>query len=159
MDSDVPVDGTCTGSSNVESLGIIAKRTTIDNEPRILDTDLAANLGMARPRDIRANVISPNRTELEAFGVLRSMNAKSTDPLGRGRPTKSFYLNEEQALLVCLLSRTERAKAVRAEVIRVFTAYRRGDLVAASAPQLPNFMDPGEAAIRALRSRLQPNRR
>ncbi|RTL93853.1 hypothetical protein EJV44_15370 [Ancylobacter aquaticus] len=120
---------------------------TIDNEPRILDTDLAANLGMARPRDIRANVISPNRAELEAFGVLRSMNAKSTDPLGRGRPTKSFYLNEEQALLVCLLSRTERAKAVRAEVIRVFTAYRRGDLVAASAPQLPNFMDPGEAAI------------
>lgn len=42
-----------------------------------------------------------------------------------GPPATVYYLNEEQALLVCLLSRTERAEAVRPEVIRVFTAYSK----------------------------------
>ena len=97
--------------------------------PRILDTDLAANLGMAKPENIRTHVIRPNMQELEAFGII---SRGETNTGKRGRPGTAFYLNEEQALLVCLLSRTERAKAVRAEVIRVFTAYRRGDLVAAS---------------------------
>lgn len=110
---------------------------------------------MAIPANIRKDLIAPNRTELEVFGVLGKRPITS-GPRG-GRPGTAFYLNEEQALLVCLLSRTERAKAVRAEVIRVFTAYRRGDLVAASAPQLPQLPnsigavselgDPGEAAI------------
>ncbi|WGD31688.1 phage antirepressor KilAC domain-containing protein [Ancylobacter sp. WKF20] len=117
----------------------------IDNEPRVLDTDLAEKLGMARPRDIRKDLIAPHRAELETFGVLRAVSAKSADPLGRGRPSIAYYLNEEQALLVCLLSRTERAKQVRAEVIRVFTAWRRGELAPAK-PTLPDFTNPAIAA-------------
>lgn len=113
----------------------------IEEEPRCLDTDLAERLGMARARDIRKDIIVPNRTELEGFGVLRATPAKSTDPLGRGRPGTAYYLNEEQALLVCMLSKTTKAKQVRAEVIRVFSAWRRGDLVPAQPqqPALPDF--------------------
>lgn len=114
---------------------------TINNEePRVLDTDLAEALGMAEPRFIRANIIEPNRQELEAYG---SLIAKNLNPGKRGgRPGREFYLNEEQALLVCLLSRTEKAKAVRAGVIKVFTAYRKGHL----QPALPDFTNPAEAA-------------
>ncbi|QCG96325.1 hypothetical protein E6C67_21175 [Azospirillum sp. TSA2s] len=119
--------------------------TKIDDEPYVLDTDLAEALGMARLRDIRANVIEPNRAELEGFGSLRSVDA-NPGRLG-GRPGKAFYLNEEQALLVAVFSRTERAKEVRAALVRVFAAYRRGDLGPASVvPQLPNFANPAEAA-------------
>lgn len=48
------------------------------------------------------------------------------------RPGKAFYLNEEQALLVAMFSQTEKAKEVRATLVRVFAAYRRGDLVQAT---------------------------
>lgn len=65
---------------------------------------------------------------MQGFGILREMNANSGK---RGRPALVYYLNEEQALLLCMFSRTEIAKAVRAEVIRVFQAYRRGELTAA----------------------------
>lgn len=49
--------------------------TTIDAEARVLDTDLAQALGMVEPRFIRANVITPNRAELEAFGSLIAVNS------------------------------------------------------------------------------------
>ena len=100
---------------------------------------------MARLTDIRSNVIWPNREELEGFGSLRSANV-NPGPLG-GRPGKAFYLNEEQALLVAMFSRTERAKEVRAALVRVFAAWRKGELVAANPPPaLPNFANPAEAA-------------
>lgn len=61
----------------------------------------------------------------------------------------AYYLNEEQALLICMFSRTPKAAAVRREVILVFTAGRRGDLVTQQAnpgPVLPDFTNPAEAA-------------
>lgn len=85
--------------------------TAVAGEPRMLDTDLAAALGMAEPRSIRKDIIAPNRAELEGFGSLRE-TPTNPGPLG-GRPGKAFYLNEEQALLVAMFSRTERAKEVR----------------------------------------------
>lgn len=119
--------------------------TTIENEPRVLDTDLGEALGMSRPRDIRANVIEPNREELEGFGMIACEERAHPMPRGGFKTTTAYYLNEEQALLVCMLSRTERAKQVRAEVIRVFTAWRRGELQP-SQSQLPDFSNPAEAA-------------
>lgn len=81
---------------------------------------------MARPRNIRPHVITPNREEFEGFGPLCSVREQTG-----GRPSTAYYLNEEQALLVCLLSKTPKAKQVRAEVIRVFSAWRRGGSVPA----------------------------
>jgi len=112
--------------------------TTIDNEPRVLDTALAEQLGFARSYAIR-QLITANREELEAFGPLPTEHGQS-----RGQPFTAYHLNRQQALLVCILSRTERAKEVRAEVIRRFDAYEH--LVQAVRPAIPNFSNPAEAA-------------
>jgi hypothetical protein len=108
---------------------------TLGNEQRILDTDLAEALGMATPRAIRFNLIEPNRAELESLGNLHEFNANAGQ---RGRPATAYYLNEEQALLVCMFSRTANAQAVRRQVIDTFMAVRRGQL----QPTIPNFNDP-----------------
>jgi hypothetical protein len=100
--------GVCTRRVQIEV-------TPINEEPRVLDTALAEALGMIVPRIVRT-VIQANAAELESFGKLLSQPTVSGK---RGPIANAFYLNEEQALLVCLLSRTERAKQVRAEVIRV----------------------------------------
>lgn len=105
----------------------------IEDEPRVLDTDLAASLGMKRADRIRDRVIAPNRAEFDGLGNLPSAVTNSG---ARGRPGTAYYLNEEQALLVCMLSRTPQAKQVRAEVIRVFVAWRRGELGPTARPQL-----------------------
>lgn len=102
----------------------------VEDEPRVLDTDLAKAMGMARPTNVRV-VIETNRDELTSFGPLHAANAMVGIGSGAKREVTTYHLNEEQALLICLLSRTEKAKQVRAEVIRVFTAWRRGQL----APQ------------------------
>ncbi|WP_109156461.1 MULTISPECIES: Rha family transcriptional regulator [unclassified Azospirillum] len=109
--------------------------TAVEGEPRVLDTELAAALGMERPRVIR-ELINRNAAELEGFGGLPCRTA-NPGPEG-GRPGKAYYLNEEQALLVAMFSRTEKAKEVRATLVRVFAAYRRGDLV----PAAPAFRVP-----------------
>jgi hypothetical protein len=80
---------------------------------------------MAVPNAIRWNVITPNREELEQFGKLHSAHAVSGK---RGPVATAYYLNEEQALLVATLSRTEKARQVRSMLIRVFVAWRRGEL-------------------------------
>lgn len=90
---------------------------------------------MARATDIRSNVILPNMTELEGFGPVHVQRTQTSQR--GGRPGTAYYLNEEQALLASSLSRTERAKEVRAMLIRVFVAYRRGQLVQAPQFRLP----------------------
>ncbi|WP_210486649.1 hypothetical protein [Microvirga antarctica] len=96
----------------------------IENEPRVLDTDLAAALGMARPTNIRG-LIETNRQELENFGSLHTKRAVIQAGKGANREVAMFLLNEEQSLPICMLSRADRAKQVRADIITVFVAYRR----------------------------------
>lgn len=91
----------------------------IEGEPRVLDTALAEQLGFERPRAIR-QLIERNEEELQAYGPLATRHGES-----RGQDFTSYYLNREQALLICILSKTPKAKEVRAEVIRVFTAWTR----------------------------------
>lgn len=69
---------------------------------------------MKNPRNVRSDLIKPNLTELKGFGILRETHANSRK---RGRPALVYYLNEEQALLLCMFSHTEKAQAVRAEVV------------------------------------------
>lgn len=99
----------------------------IEEEPRVLDTDLAAQLGIKAERQIR-ELIKRNLSEIaEHGGVVQH------DTLVSGNKVKAFYLNEPQAVLISILSKTERAKQARSEVIRVFTAWRRGQLAPAVA--------------------------
>jgi hypothetical protein len=77
----------------------------IDEEPRVLDTALAEALGVARPRNIRATL---------SIRTAPSLNAAASFAFGGRKPDEGRHqtstLNKEQVFLVCLLSRTEKAK-------------------------------------------------
>lgn len=103
-----------------ESLSIL------DDEPRVLDVDLAEWLGLERLTNIRT-VIVANLEEIEMHGSLHVANANPGKQ--GGRPGKAYYLNEGQALVICALSRTPKAAEVRKALIDVFMAYRTGKLV------------------------------
>lgn len=90
-------------------------------------------MGFTVPRMIR-RIIKDHLAALQAFGEVCS-RTEQTGSKG-GRPGTAFYLNEEQALYVTMHCRTERAEVVKIEVVKVFTAWRRGQL------QAPNLSDP-----------------
>ena len=92
----------------------------IDGEPRIFDLTLAEHLGFTRPRTIR-QLIERSRVELESYGLIAARCSAY-----HNRQFTEYWLNEPQALLVCLLSRTENAVEARRAVIAVFIAWRRG---------------------------------
>jgi hypothetical protein len=97
----------------------------VEDEPRALDTDIGERLGMARPTNIRG-VIEASREELERFGPLHTARAMVDIGSGAKRETTAYYLNEEQSLLVSIKSTAPRAAEVRHMLIKVFTAWRRG---------------------------------
>jgi hypothetical protein len=94
----------------------------VDGEPRILDLTVAKRLGFVRPRAVR-QLIERSRIELETYGLIATRCGAY-----RNQQFTEYWLNETQALLVCVLSRTERAAEVRRALIAVFTAWRRGQL-------------------------------
>ena len=100
----------------------------IDGEPRVLDLILAEHLGFGRPRAVR-QLIERSRTELESYGLIATRCGAY-----RNRQFTEYWLNEAQALLVCMLSRTERAAEVRRALIAVFTAWRRDQLAPSGLP-------------------------
>ncbi|KZC97216.1 hypothetical protein [Thalassospira xiamenensis] len=111
--------------TNARTLSASDLNTSIaKDEPRIRDERLGECLGMARPRDIR-KLIERNTAELEGFGPLRHRGAMVEIGSRATREVKEYWLNEEQALLICMFARTSRAQAVRREVITVFTAWRQ----------------------------------
>lgn len=111
--------------------------TSIDREPRIRDLRLAEVLGFERPRKIR-DLIERNKSEIEGFGSSAPRRGAY-----RGQEITEYFLNEPQALLLCMFSRTERAAAVRQALIEVFMAFRRGQLPATAAPTGETFATPG----------------
>jgi hypothetical protein len=94
----------------------------LDGEPRALDIDLALRLGFTRPRDIR-KLIERNMEEIQSFGTCATVAR-----VIRGNEVTEYWLNEEQALLVASMSDAEHAAKVRRMVIKVFVAWRRGQL-------------------------------
>ena len=99
--------------------------TEREGEPRIRDVDLAERLGFRLAYDVR-KTIDRNRKELQSYGEVFATVAKTSE--GGGRPGKEYWLNEGQALVICALSRTSKAAAIRKQIIDVFMAYRAGRL-------------------------------
>lgn len=94
----------------------------IEDEPRIKDIVLGERLGLAQPLNIR-NVIESNKDELCNFGTFHAV--RETKKVGCvKRKITEYYLNEAQALLLCMFSRTAKAAQVRKELIDVYMAYR-----------------------------------
>lgn len=95
----------------------------IGDEPRVLDERLSELLGFDRARAIR-QIIRRNAEELLSHGALAT---RSVVHEGAGRPTKAYYLNEAQTILICMFSRTKAAAEVRTQIVQVFMAWRRGE--------------------------------
>lgn len=104
-------------------ISIADLNTEIDADPRIQDILLGERLGFDRPRDVR-KLVERNIQEIQLYGVCATV-AQTTGPKG-GRPGKAYYLNEPQALLICMFSNTAKAAEVRKMLIDVFMEYRRG---------------------------------
>jgi hypothetical protein len=96
-----------------------------DAEPRVHDLRIAECLEFKQPFQIR-ELIKRNSSELERFGNLSYGTIKSGE---RGRPSTDFWLTEAQAILICMRSDAPRAADVRADLITIFQAWRRGELV------------------------------
>jgi len=111
--------------------------TPINGEPRVYDIHLAEQLEFDRPVNVR-NLIKRNSPKLEAFGPL--FTAKRV--INGGEATE-FYLNQRQAIFICMKSETERAFDVQVEIVRVFDAYLNGELKpAVPRPAVPrSFAD------------------
>ena len=98
----------------------------VEDEPRIKDVVLGERLGLKKARDIRETIKS-NMSELLNFGSapLQTANEKVGCMV---RPMAAYYLNEAQAILLCMFSRTSKAAQVRKELIDVYMAYRTNGL-------------------------------
>ena len=114
--------------------------TPINGEPRVYDMRLAERLGFAEPRMIR-NLIKRNHDKLLKFGVCYAVEQTAGEQ--GGRPATEFYLNQRQAIFICMKSETERAFDVQVEIVRVFDAYLNGELKpAVPRPAVPrSFAD------------------
>lgn len=105
----------------------ISDLTPMAGEPCVRDARLGEVLGFARPRDLR-QLIKANLDELMTHGPSRRVTAMVEIGSGARRAVEEYHLNEAQALLVCMFARTEKAAAVRKQVIQVFLAWRHGEL-------------------------------
>ena len=97
-----------------------------EGEPRVQDLQLGFSLGMKNPSSAMRQLIVRNRAELSGYGEVSATVAETS--IKGGRPGKEYWLNEGQALVLCALSRTPQAAAVRKQIITVFMAYRAGKL-------------------------------
>jgi hypothetical protein len=109
--------------------------TPVNGEPRVHDLALAEKLGFADRYMIR-KLIKRNEAKLLKFGVVSTVET-TTGALG-GRPTAEFYLNQKQAIFVCMKSETEKAFDVQADIVRVFDAYLSGEV----RTNIPMVRDP-----------------
>lgn len=97
-----------------------------DGEARVQDLRLGEVLGYGDPKAIR-RVIRRNEAELLEHGILGQLDRKIPGS-GRGRAERFFMINEAQALLITMFSRTEKAAEARRQIITVFMAYRQDKL-------------------------------
>jgi phage antirepressor YoqD-like protein len=109
---------------------------TVENEPRILDLDLAERLGFAKPTKIR-DLIKRHKPALEAMGPLPTVGR-----VINGGGATEFYLNRQQALFLTMKSETQTAIKVTTEVIRRFDAYERGAQPKPATAPAFDFRDP-----------------
>lgn len=109
----------------VLSIRTIITLHEIDGQPLVLDEDLARELGYAKSDSFRT-LIKRHQIELLGYGGLLQL-AGNPGPKG-GRPSHAYYLNEEQALLLCMFSGAEKAKEIRRQIVMVYQAWRKGKL-------------------------------
>jgi hypothetical protein len=91
--------------------------STVDGEPRILDTDLAESLGFDRPLNIR-KIIARHAKNLSNFSVLSTVEKTPLPGSGGGRPTQEYWLNKQQALFITTKSDAP-TEALRGDIVNL----------------------------------------
>lgn len=120
-----------------------------DGEPRIRDILLGERLGYERPRDVR-KVIERNKKELGQHSRCATV-ARLVERSGRGvQRVDEYWLNEAQALLVCMFARTEVAAQVRKALVEIFMAWREGRVTPAEAT--PPGIEDSDDALNVMRA-------
>jgi phage antirepressor YoqD-like protein len=110
-----------------------------DDVALVRDLEIAERAGLAQPRNIRA-VIEANRAEIEAFGPLRTRRVLNEISAGFGVrivEVDEFWLTEEQAYAVTIHLRTPKASQLRIDLVKLYTAFRRGEFVMEAPPPPP----------------------
>lgn len=135
--------GTCVQDEALRNLD--GWEVLVDGEPRVRDVDLAERAGMAQPRDVR-RIIQKRRAVLEAHGALteRARRARSGILEGSGpqeRMVSEYWLTEHQAYALVFYLRTPKATELQVAIVRLFVAWRRGELprAASAVPEAPKF--------------------
>lgn len=100
--------------------------SVIEGDARVSCRRLSETLGFNRVNDLH-RLIRANEEELADFGEVFCFSAKNPSSKG-GRPILTYYLNEHQAVAVCMWANTATARAARRQIIEVFVAWRRGEL-------------------------------
>lgn len=101
--------------------------TVVENHARIPDARVQEALGYRHKKDLHA-IIERYRDELEGYGgVYTQTSAKPPAGSKGGRPTLTYMLTEEQAVLICMFARTPKAAEARRMIIDVFLRWRRGE--------------------------------
>lgn len=92
-------------------------------EPFTTSEVIAERTGVERRSIDR--LLTQNKRDFEAFGVLRFEIRKPLEGSKGGRPQKVYHLNEQQAtLLMTYLRNTEVVRAFKMELVRQFYAMR-----------------------------------
>ncbi len=87
----------------------------VDGEMRIYDLELAERLEFAELRAIR-KIIKRNETKLLSFGTRSTLSRVTVT----GQPFVEYYLNQKQAIFICMKSETDKAFDVQADIVRVY---------------------------------------
>ncbi len=112
----------------------------VRGEPRVTHSRLSVVLGFSREKGVR-RLVSRHYAELASHGDLVTETVPTKQVVQGGRPADVIHLNEAQALLICMFSRTNEAAAARKQIIEVFLAYRHGKLVPAGRKRPANDRD------------------
>lgn len=128
----------------------ISDLTPMGGEPRVSDRRLSEILGFEREDYVRRLIVR-HITEIKSWGVLHQTDGKPS--VQGGRPTQTYWLNEGQAILICIFSRTDKAAEVRYQIITVYMAYRRGELV--QEANMPAPVDQTVVTLQRLEKRLE----
>lgn len=103
--------------------------TVIENHARIPDTRVCEALGFGDIQHLH-KLIGRHFDELATYG---GIYGQTVPKMGRGRPSKSYMLTEEQAVLICMFARTEKSPDARRMIVDVFMRWKRGQAMP-SAP-------------------------
>lgn len=90
----------------------------IEGSARLADLRLARALAIGRLTDIR-KLIHRRRADLAAYGGL-----VRTPAVGKRTVDAEYWLNEQQALVVCVLANSAQSPAVHRDLIDIFAQHR-----------------------------------